>query len=119
MGIDALTTPWLGMWAFVFHPIPLILSLEEDKGGRGEIDPSSSLVAYEIVDTRVDRTLKPPWTLPVQEKLLAQPRLSILDENPGIHKLHAWRLLHKVSKMSDSQRRWQTELLGVSPMLLL
>ena len=81
-------------------------SLKQDKEQGAGSGPSGSMVACEIVDTGAH--LEPPWTLPVWEKLLAQPWSSIFHENLGIFRLHTWRLSQGIQDAEFSMK-W-TEL---------
>ena len=94
LGTDAISHSWDGMWAYAYPPTGFIREvLKKLQRSRCEMilvapawpgQPWFPLLLSLLVDE--------PRALPVREKLLRQPRTSFYHLNPGMLRLHAWRL---------------------------
>jgi len=103
LGTDAMSHPWDGMWAYAYPPTGFILEvLRKMQRSRCElllVAPAWPKQAWYplLLSLLVDE----PRSLPVSQKLLKQPRTSLYHLNPGMLRLHVWRLSNDLSMRLD------------------
>ena len=103
LGTDAISHSWDGMWAYAYPPTGFVREvLKKFQVSKCELilvapawpkQPWYPLLLSLLVDE--------PRALPVKEKLLRQPRTSFFHLNPGMLRLHAWRLSSDPTRRQD------------------
>ena len=90
--VDAMVTPWAGMWAYAYPPpalLPLVLEKVADETVRLVlIAPFWPKRPW--FPRLLELLVEPPWELPQWPDLVHQGRL--LHARPGMFHLHAWLL---------------------------
>jgi len=100
LGTDAMSHPWDGMWAYAYPPTGFIREvLRKMQTSNCElllVAPAWPTQAWYplLLSLLVDE----PRSLPVKENLLKQPGTNFFHKNPGMLRLHVWRLSNDRSR---------------------
>ena len=113
---DALSLSWNGLWAYAYPPTPLLPRvLAKVRSETVELILVAPWWPKQVWSLDLlELSLEPPRALPVRRNLLLQPLSGIFHENPGVLKLHVWRLSRRALEIPDSRRAWQHALPGES-----
>jgi len=110
--VDAFAVSWEGLRAYAYPPTPLLprvlAKLRQESAEVTLIAPWLPRRAWSL--DLLDLCLEAPKALPVWTNLLRQPGSRIHHPNPGILRLHAWRVSRAALLMPDSQRQWRLAL---------
>ena len=112
--IDALSTPWTGMWAYAFPPIPLLAKvLAKIRYHQCQVIlvapwwPKQSWFP-DLLQLSIDH----PRRLPNRPDLLSQSQGHMWHPTPQLLHLHAWRLSGVLSESRDFQLLQRNSLLS-------
>ena len=109
---NAFTISWEGMKAYAYPPtslIPRVLAkLRLESAEVILVAPWLPRRAWSL--DLLDLCLEAPRALPAWSTLLLQPGSDIFHRNPGVLRLHAWRVSRAALLLPDSQRGWRREL---------
>ena len=110
--VDAFTISWEGLRAYAYPPTPLLpcvlAKLRQESADVTLIVPWLPWRAWSL--DLLDLCLEAPKALPVWTNLLRQPGSRIHHPNPGILRLHAWRVSRRALQLPYSQKMWCLEL---------
>ena len=112
--VDALNIPWEGLVAYAYPPTVLITQviqkLRKERCSIILIAPAwpTQTWFWELVQM----TREIPLQLPLIASLLQQPFSQTFHQQPGILRLHAWKLDSRSCRTKDSVRQWQQGLLN-------
>lgn len=107
LGTDAMSHSWDGLWAYAYPPTGFIREvLHKMQRSQCElllVAPAWPKQAWYplLLSLLVDE----PRSLPITQKLLKQPRTQFFHLNPGMLRLHVWRLSNDRSRRLDFLER--------------
>ena len=111
--VDALSLSWEGLWAYLFPPhqilTKVLAKIKEQKCEVILVAPAWPAQPWfqDLIALSSDH----PRRLPLNPKLLKQPRRPLFHQSPEILHLHAWRLSGGLYPEQASKRTRQGELL--------
>jgi hypothetical protein len=109
---NAFTISWAGMKAYAYPPtslIPRVLAkLRLESAEVILVAPWLPRRAWSL--DLLDLCLEAPRAIPAWSNLLLQPGSDIFHPNPGVLRLHAWRVSRAALLLPDSQKGWRLAL---------